>query len=50
LTYQTLKIERDDAVLIIGLNRPAKRNGFDLTMLGELATVYGVSGRSPSVR
>jgi enoyl-CoA hydratase/carnithine racemase len=41
LTYHTLKIERDDAVLIIGLNRPDKRNAFDLTMLGELATVYG---------
>ena len=43
-------IERVDAVLIIGLNLPAKRNAFDLTMPGELATVYGVSGRSPSVR
>jgi enoyl-CoA hydratase len=41
LTYQTLKIERGDAVLIIGLNRPDKRNAFDLTMLGELASVYG---------
>jgi enoyl-CoA hydratase/carnithine racemase len=41
LTYQTLRIERDDAVLIIGLNRPDKRNAFDLTMLGELAAVYG---------
>jgi enoyl-CoA hydratase/carnithine racemase len=30
-------IERVDAVLIIGLNRPAKHNAFDLTMLGELA-------------
>ena len=40
MTFQTLKVERDGAVQLIGLNRPDKRNAFDLTMLRELAQAY----------
>lgn len=35
---ETLTLDRDGRVLVIGLNRPAKRNAFDRTMLRELAT------------
>ena len=33
--------ERDGHVLLIGLNRPEKRNAADYRMLRELATAYG---------
>lgn len=39
--YETLRICRDGYVLVIGLNRPAKRNAFDKTMLEELALALG---------
>jgi enoyl-CoA hydratase len=39
--FETLNVRRDDHVLIIGLDRPEKRNAFDATMLRELATAYG---------
>lgn len=35
---KTLTLDRDGRVLVIGLNRAAKRNAFDKTMLAELAT------------
>ncbi|OAT68615.1 enoyl-CoA hydratase [Mycobacteroides immunogenum] len=39
--YETLNIRRDGYVLVIGLNRPTKRNAFDKTMLQELALALG---------
>lgn len=39
--YETLRIRRDGYVLVIGLNRPAKRNAFDKTMFEELALALG---------
>ena len=36
----TLTLERDEHVLLVGLNRPAKRNAFNLQMLRELAEAY----------
>ncbi|BAX96802.1 putative enoyl-CoA hydratase/isomerase [Mycobacteroides stephanolepidis] len=39
--YETLSIRRDGYVLVIGLNRPAKRNAFDKTMLQELSRAFG---------
>lgn len=41
MSYQTLTVRREDHVLIIGLNRPDKRNAFNSAMLRELATAYG---------
>ncbi len=41
MTYETLNVHRDGHVLIIGLNRPDKRNAFDATMLRELASAFG---------
>jgi enoyl-CoA hydratase len=41
MSYETLNVRRDGHVLVIGLNRPDKRNAFDSTMLRELASAYG---------
>ncbi|WP_280234929.1 crotonase/enoyl-CoA hydratase family protein [Nocardia cyriacigeorgica] len=38
----TVTVERDGHVLLIGLNRPAKRNAFDLAMLTELSRAYAL--------
>lgn len=38
----TVTVERRGRILLIGLNRPAKRNAFTLQMLTELADAYGV--------
>ncbi len=40
LTEQKISVERRGHILLIGLNRPAKRNAFDLEMLEELAAAY----------
>ncbi|HEX8738494.1 MAG TPA: crotonase/enoyl-CoA hydratase family protein [Pyrinomonadaceae bacterium] len=37
---QKISVERRGHVLLIGLNRPAKRNAFDLEMLEQLALAY----------
>ncbi len=39
-TEQKISIEQRGHILLIGLNRPAKRNAFDLQMLEELALAY----------
>ena len=41
-TSDTITIERDGHVLLIGLNRPEKRNAFNLVMLGELSRAYAL--------
>src|SRR4051794_24845178 len=40
MTTSTLTLERDGHVLLMGLNRPEKRNAFDLAMLEELSLAY----------
>ncbi|MFC6357427.1 crotonase/enoyl-CoA hydratase family protein [Luethyella okanaganae] len=42
--------ERRDHVLLIGLNRPDKRNAADLALLQELAVAYGELERDPELR
>src|SRR5258705_7195057 len=42
--------ERRGHIFLIGLNRPAKRNAFDLAMLNELALAYGEMQRDDEVR
>jgi enoyl-CoA hydratase/carnithine racemase len=49
-TFTTLSVEARDHLLVVGLNRPGKRNAFDLTMLGELAQAYGLYERDPALR
>ncbi|WP_421842794.1 crotonase/enoyl-CoA hydratase family protein [Mycobacterium sp.] len=47
---ETVSIERDGAVLMIGLNRPHKRNSFNRTMLVDLARAYALLESDTSVR
>ncbi|TDZ91832.1 crotonase/enoyl-CoA hydratase family protein [Mycobacteroides salmoniphilum] len=48
--YETLSIRRDGYVLVIGLNRPAKRNAFDKAMLQELSRAFGEFDADPELR
>jgi enoyl-CoA hydratase len=41
-TTRTVTVERDGHVLLIGLNRPEKRNAFTTDMLIELSQAYGL--------
>lgn len=45
-----ITVERDGHVLLIGLNRPEKRNAADFRMITELATAYGELERDPTLR
>jgi enoyl-CoA hydratase/carnithine racemase len=47
---QLISTERRGHVLLIGLNRPAKRNAFTLEMLEQLALAYGELERDPELR
>ncbi|MDT5259689.1 MAG: enoyl-CoA hydratase, partial [Mycobacterium sp.] len=49
-TLDTVSLERDGHVLLIGLNRPHKRNSFDRAMLADLARAYGVLESDPEAR
>src|ERR1700745_1427159 len=46
----TVTLERDGPVLLIGLNRPHKRNAFNQAMLTDLARAYGLLESDASVR
>src|SRR5580693_7603016 len=48
-TLDTVSLERDGHVLLIGLNRPHKRNSFDRAMLADLARAYAVLESDTSV-
>jgi hypothetical protein len=45
-----VSVERDGHVLVIGLDRPEKRNAADLRMLRELSLAYGLLDRDPELR
>lgn len=45
-----ITVERDGHVLLIGLNRPEKRNAADLQLLQELAVAYGELERDQDLR
>lgn len=45
-----ITVERDGHVLLIGLNRPDKRNAADLRLITELALAYGELERDPELR
>lgn len=49
-TLDTVTLERDGHVLLIGLNRAHKRNSFDRAMLADLSRAYGVLEADASVR
>jgi enoyl-CoA hydratase/carnithine racemase len=46
----TLTVETKGHLLIVGLNRPAKRNAFNLAMLNELALAYAALEDDPALR
>ncbi|MCS7139905.1 MAG: enoyl-CoA hydratase/isomerase family protein [Candidatus Nezhaarchaeota archaeon] len=48
--YETLKIEREDSILWIVLNRPHRLNAFNDVMLEELADALDTAERDPSIR
>ncbi len=41
-TEPAVTVDRHDHILLMGLNRPAKRNAFNRQMLAELADAYGL--------
>ena len=45
-----ITVERRGAVLLMGFNRPEKRNAADLRLLQELALAYGELERDPELR
>jgi enoyl-CoA hydratase/carnithine racemase len=45
-----ITVERRGAVLLMGFNRPEKRNAADLRLLQELALAYGELERDPGIR
>jgi enoyl-CoA hydratase/carnithine racemase len=50
MTEPRITLDRDGQVLLIGFNRPAKRNATDLRMLQELSLAYGELERDPELR
>jgi enoyl-CoA hydratase/carnithine racemase len=45
-----ITLETRDHVLLIGINRPEKRNAFDLDMYRDLGSAYGELHRNPELR
>lgn len=50
MTDRKVTVETQGHVLLIGLNRPDKRNAFDLDMYRELGVAYGALHRDPELR
>jgi enoyl-CoA hydratase/carnithine racemase len=50
MSYQDLLVEREGAVVVLRLNRPARRNALSLNLLRELSTALGRVGADPSAR
>ncbi|HEV1997786.1 MAG TPA: crotonase/enoyl-CoA hydratase family protein [Candidatus Dormibacteraeota bacterium] len=46
----TVTVERDGHVLLVGLNRPAKRNAFNRAMLADLGRAYTELDQDPGLR
>jgi enoyl-CoA hydratase/carnithine racemase len=47
--FETLTIERRGHMLLVGLNRPEKRNAFNLQMIRELGAAYGMIEHDPEI-
>lgn len=50
MTESTLTVERDGHILLMGFNRPEKRNAFDVDTYRALAAAYGELDRDPDLR
>ena len=49
-TLDTVSLDRDGHVLVIGLNRPEKRNAFTLAMLADLSRAYALLESDETLR
>lgn len=49
-TLDTVSLERDGHVLVIGLNRPEKRNAFNVAMLADLSRAYALLESDDTLR
>lgn len=50
MAYSRITVEQKKHILLMGLNRPEKRNAFDIEMYVELAEAYGVLHRNRDLR
>jgi enoyl-CoA hydratase len=50
LAIDTVTLERDGHVLVMGLNRPEKRNAFNVAMLADLSRAYALLEGDDSLR
>ena len=50
MSAEPLTVQAEEHVLLMGLNRPAKRNAFDLQMFGELGQALGQLQQDPNLR
>ncbi len=50
INYTRITVETCGHICLMGLNRPQKRNAFDLEMYEELARAYGELDRNPELR
>ena len=50
LNLDTVTLERDGHVLVIGLNRPDKRNAFNLAMIADLSRAYALLESDDALR
>jgi hypothetical protein len=50
LALDTVTLERDGHVLVMGLNRPEKRNAFNLAMLADLSRAYALLENDDTLR
>src|SRR5215218_2344150 len=50
MSSDNVTLERDGHVLLIGLNRPHKRNAFDRVMLADLSRAYALLESDDSLR
>ena len=50
MSQPRVTVDRDGHILLIGFNRPEKRNAADLQLLEELAIAYGELENDPSLR
>ena len=47
---EPMTVERDGQVLLIGVNRPAKRNAFNLAAIDALGRAYEILGTDDELR
>src|SRR5712671_4219557 len=49
-TLDTVTLERDGHILVMGLNRPEKRNAFNVAMIADLSRAYALLENDDTLR